>query len=264
MGKYAVIGDSYAVLDDEHSHWAKFWAEKNNHGVDFYGLEGSNLVNISYLLDNINLESYDGVIIHYTSPLRSEGSTYKDNKKLPVVSQMSDVYSCEPKDLFKYFLPDNPNIDNLNFDATVPKGLEFQYYANQSSYKYLVNFHNLMPHWFENFDAIDSNTSSYDSIMTTLCNEFYSSVSIRWLVRANFLAYRNIVLTLNAKSIKNVTVFPTCGGFEQTISHIKNKYPDTNLWDQTTIVSIHPTETNSRNHIPIDHAKSLADKFTFM
>ena len=71
------------------------------------------------------------------------------------------------------------------------------------------------------------------------------------------------ILTLNSKQIKNVTVFPTCGGFNQTINFIKGSYPDTKIWDQSEIVSIHPTQTESRNHIPKDSAQLLAQHFSF-
>lgn len=264
MSKFAVIGDSYAVIDDKNSHWAKLWADKNGHEVSFYGLEGSNLVNIAYLVDNINLKNYDGVIIHYTSPLRAEGAYYKDdNKKLSIVSQMADVYSCESKEIFKYFLPNTPNIDEKEFNKELPNGLETQYYVDESKYKYIINFFNVMPHWYENFNMIDSDTSSFDSIMTKMCNDFYGSVSIRWLVRANFLAYRNIVLSLNEKSVKNITVFPTCGGFEQTIAHLREKYPTTNIWDQSQISQLHPSQTESRNHVSLEIANQLANNFIF-
>ena len=264
MGKYAVIGDSYAVVDKAHSHWAKFWAEKHTHEIDFFGLEGGNLVNISYLAEHIDLDSYDGVIIHFTSLLRAEGCTYKDDQTLPIVIQMSDVYSDQSKDFFKYFLPDDGAILPKDFRESLPEGLELQYYSEENKYKFLSNFHNLMPHWFENFDLIDENTSQYDILMSKICNKFYSSTSIRWLVRANFMAYRNIILSLKEKSINSITVFPTCGGFEQTIAHIQNRYPDTKIWDQSKLVRIHPSSTESANHIDIDNAKILADEFKFI
>jgi hypothetical protein len=77
------------------------------------------------------------------------------------------------------------------------------------------------------------------------------------------MAYRNAILTLNSKGIKNITVFPTCGGFEQTIKFIKNKYPETKIWDQSILFPIHPSETESRNHIPKDSAQKLAQLFSF-
>jgi predicted Rdx family selenoprotein len=120
-----------------------------------------------------------------------------------------------------------------------------------------------MPHWFQYFDTIDDSTSSYDATLTEICSKFYSSISIRWLVRANFMAYRSAVLTLNSKGIKNVTVFPTCGGFTQTIKFINSKYPETTTWDQSELVSIHPSETESQNHIPLESAQKLAQQFSF-
>lgn len=264
MSRYAVIGDSYAVVDDDNSHWAKIWGEQNGHTVDFFGLEGGNLVNISYLFENIPVERYDGFIIHYTSALRAEGSITQgeqSTKKLSTIVHMSDVYTDEPKPIFKYIHPNGRNVDKIE-GISLPKNFEFQYY-NEGDVKFLLNYYNMMPHWYDSFELIDGDTSSYDYIMTQLCNKFYDSVSIRWLLRANFLAYRNIILTLESKRIKNITVFPICGGFRQTQDHIKAKYPDTKFWDQSKIMKVHPKQVQSRNHVSLDHAQTLASKFSF-
>lgn len=259
--RYAVVGDSYAVVDPEHGHWAQYWADNNNHRVDFYGLEGSNLVNISHVVERLDHTLYDGVIFHYTSPLRAEGAVYpkSGNNKIPVVVQMADIYTIESKDYFDYVM----TTDKLEpFDKELPGKLDFQYYYEEGA-NFTVNFYNLMPHWYQYFEKVDENTSSYDATLTEICNKFYGSISIRWLVRANFMAYRNAVLTLNSKGIKNVTVFPTCGGFEQTIRFIQNNYPDTKMWDQSKLFPIHPSETSSRNHIPKTNAQQLAQHFSF-
>lgn len=261
MGRYAIVGDSYAVVDPVHSHWAQIWADTNNHQIDFFGLEGSNLVNISHVVDCLEHAVYDGVIFHFTSPLRAEGSTYSySNEKFPVVVQMSDIYTIEPKPFFNHTLTTKKISDPTN--GSLPDSLTYQF-KYEDAVKFDINFHNLMPHWFEMFDQIDQNTSQFDASMSQLCGKFYSTISIRWLVRANFMAYRNAILTLNSKKIKNVTVFPACGGFNQTINFIKGSYPDTKIWDQTEIVSIHPSETESRNHIPRNSAEVLAQRFSF-
>lgn len=261
MGRYALVGDSYAVVDPVHSHWAQIWADTNNHQIDFFGLEGSNLVNISQVVECLEHSIYDGVIFQFTSPLRAEGSTYIPNdKKLPVVVQMSDIYTIESKPFFNHTATTKKITDATNGSIPEQISQQFQY---DDKIKFQINFHNLMPHWFEMFDQIDQNTSQFDADMSQLCGSFYSSISIRWLVRANFMAYRNAILTLNSKQIKNVTVFPTCGGFNQTINFIKGSYPDTRIWDQTEIASIHPSETESRNHIPREMAELLAQRFSF-
>jgi predicted Rdx family selenoprotein len=264
MGNYAVIGDSYAVVDKDSSHWAKIWADNNGHTVDFFGLEGGNLVNISYLFENIQIERYDGFIIHYTSALRAEGSITADEqptKKLHTIIQLADVYTDEPKPSFKHIHPDDRSIEPFDFNCRVPKHLEPEYYYD-STPKFSLRYYNMMPHWYDSVKLTDGDTSSYDYIMTQLCNKFYDSVSIRWLLRANFLAYRNIVLNLEAKKIKNVTVFPICGGFNQTIEHVKEKYPDTKIWDQSQIMKVHPSTVESRNHMNLEHAQLLASTFS--
>lgn len=264
MSKYAVIGDSYAVVDDNNSHWAKIWADNNGHEVEFFGLEGGNLVNISYLFENIPIDQYDGVIIHYTSPLRAEGSTVESemSKKLATIVQMSDVCTDEPKPIFKHIHPNGRVVEKLDPETELSQNFKFAY-QHQSDVNFLIRYYNMMPHWYSNFVPDENDTSSHDYLMTQLCTKFYDTISIRWLLRANFLAYRNIVLNLEAKKIKNVTVFPVCGGFVQTIDHIKAKYPGTVFWDQTKILRVHPSEVSSRNHVSLEHAQLLASKFSF-
>lgn len=264
MGKYAVIGDSYAVVDENNSHWAKIWADNHGHEINFFGLEGGNLVNISYLFENIPIDQYDGVIIHYTSPLRAEGSVTESHLKgkIPTIVQMSDVSTDGPKPIFEYIHPNGRAVEKLDLDTRLAKNFDREY-LNQDEVKFLIRYYNMMSHWYDSVEIIDGDTSSKDYIMTKLCNKFYDSVSIRWLMRANFLAYRNIVLNLEAKKIKNVTVFPICGGFRQTIDHINAKYPDTKTWDQTTILRVHPKDVDSRNHMSLEHAHLLASKFSF-
>lgn len=264
MGKFAVIGDSYAVVDEHNSHWAKIWADNHGHEITFFGLEGGNLVNISYLFENIHIDQYDGVIIHYTSPLRAEGSTVESemSKKLTTIVQLSDVCTDEPKPLFEHIHPNGRNIEQIDPNTKLAENFEREY-LNQGDVNFLIRYYNMMSHWYDSVTLEDGDTTSKDYIMTQLCNKFYDSVSIRWLLRANFLAYRNIVLNLEAKKIKNVTVFPVCGGFSQTIDHIKAKYPNTKTWDQTKILRVHPREVVSRNHVSLDHAQLLASKFSF-
>ncbi len=264
MSKYAVIGDSYAVIDEHNSHWAKIWADNNGHEVEFFGLEGGNLVNISYLFENIPIDSYDGVIIHYTSPLRAEGSVTESHlgEKVPTIVQMHDVLTDESKPIFEHIHPNDRVVEKINPDTRLAKNFEREY-LNQDEPKFLIRYYNIMTHWYDHVLLDDSDENSYDYLMTQLCNKFYDNVSIRWLLRANFLAYRNIVLNLEAKKIKNVTVFPICGGFKQTIDHINAKYPDTKTWDQTKILRVHPKDVDSRNHMSLEHAQLLASKFSF-
>ena len=72
MSKYLVIGDSFAYLDPEHSHWFNIWAEKNDSTSTHFSCRGSNCVNITNQFKDVAFTDYDAVIYHPTHLLRTQ------------------------------------------------------------------------------------------------------------------------------------------------------------------------------------------------
>jgi len=262
MGKYVLVGDSYGVLDETHSHWAKLWADKHGHEIDLLGLEGSNLVNISTLVEQIDLEQYDGLIYHFTSLLRSETLSIEgDSPSLCIADQLGKISTDEPNDFFRHCLPSELNgyyIDSAN--VLKPYALEPFATTKVNAIPF-----NMVPYWYtgKKEPAIYNYNESYDKFMAYRANGIYDNTSIRWLVRANMFAYKNTVRYLDYLGLKHITVFPTCGGFASVIQYLRHKFPNILLWDQTTVSRLHPRETESRNHITLEVAKQLADSFQF-
>jgi hypothetical protein len=262
MGRYAVVGDSYAVLDQHHSHWAKLWAEKNNHTVELLGLEGSNHVNISSFVQNIDLTNYDGVIYQFTSLLRTETtSTNGATHNLCVADQLGKISIDEDNLFFDHCLPKTFKNYNINDNKCITE-VHDEYTVTDVK----VTPVNMIPYWYTGTsnEVINNMTDDYDKFLASRANGIYNNISIRWLVRANMMAYTSTIMMLNNMNIPNVTVFPTCGGFKPVQRYLKHKFSNINLWDQTDVCTLHPNDTDSRNHVTLELAKKLADSFIYL
>lgn len=263
MGRYVLVGDSYGVLDDNHSHWAKLWAEKNGHDVDLLGLEGSNLVNISTFVEQIDLKKYDGLIYHFTSLLRTETlSIGGTTPSICVADQLGKISVDSKNEFFDHCLPLEPKSYYYN-SANILKPYVLEPFTSTNVE---VTPFNMVPFWYsgEKELAVYNHNANYDQFMAFRANGIYDNTSIRWLVRANMLAYKSTILYLEQLGLKHITVFPVCGGFFPVIEYLSQKFPNILLWDQTTVGRLHPIETESRNHITLDLAQKLADSFQFV
>lgn len=261
MAKFIVVGDSYAVHDKDHSHWAKLWADKHGHAIDLLGLEGSNLVNISTFVENLNLSSYDGLIYQFTSLLRSETTSIEGvTPSLCILDQLGKISIDSSNDFFNHCLPKDYKGYEFVAGSLAPRVLDSFYICDAE-----VTPFNMVPFWYDakTNQYVYNYKENYDLFMTARANGLYNNTSIRWIVRANMMAYKNTILSLNNMGLKHVTVFPTCGGFKPTLEYLKHQLPNSLYWDQTDIVSLHPNETESRNHVDIETAKKLADNFNF-
>lgn len=261
MAKYILVGDSYGVLDETHSHWAKLWADKHGHTVDLLGLEGSNLVNISSFVDSLDLSSYDGLIYHFTSLLRTETTSIEGGSpNFCIIDQLGKISIDDNNDFFDHCLPKVEK--GYNFvEGSLRADIHQPYVVTDVD----VTPFNMVSYWYDGkaTDTITDFKDGYDKFMTSRANGIYNNTSIRWIVRANMMAYTNTIMMLDRLGIKHVTVFPTCGGFKPVQSYLKSKFNNLHLWDQTDIAKLHPNETESRNHINLETAQKLADSFIF-
>ncbi len=261
MGKYVLVGDSYGVLDETHSHWAKLWANKHGHEIDLLGLEGSNIVNISTLVEQLDLRQYDGLIYHFTSLLRTEtlsigGST----PSICIADQLGKISTDESSNFFEHCFPLEANGYYFN-SANILKPYALEPFKSTVD---VIPF-NIVPFWYSGKEesTIHNHNEGFDKFMTYKANSIYDNTSIRWIVRANMFAYKSTISYLDQLGIKNITVFPTCGGFEQVIKYLNHRLPNARLWDLTKVGRMHPRETDSRNHITLELAQKLADNFEF-
>lgn len=262
MARYVLVGDSYGVLDDVHSHWAKIWADKNKHSIDLLGLEGSNLVNISTLVEQLDLSIYDGLIYHFTSLLRSETLSIAGNTpSICIADQLGKISVDSKTEFFDHCLPvERKGYYYNSAGIMTPYALESFQNTNVN-----VTPFNMVPFWYTgvNEPVVNSHNVDYDKFMKSRANGLYNNTSVRWLVRANMFAYKSTIRYLDQLGIKHITVFPPCGGFKPVIKYLNHTFPDISLWDQTTVEELHPSETDSRNHITLELAQKLAENFHF-
>jgi len=66
--KILVVGDSFALLDKKHSHWARLWAHKLNGETEHVAMSGGSHVSIvnHAMAVKPNLSEYAGVMYFIT------------------------------------------------------------------------------------------------------------------------------------------------------------------------------------------------------
>jgi hypothetical protein len=74
-----VLGDSYACLDDTHSHWATMWAQSQDLTVEHQGYPGASHVHIINSFLSAGLPIAKHIIYHVTDFLRADITTQSDN-----------------------------------------------------------------------------------------------------------------------------------------------------------------------------------------
>lgn len=235
MNRYIVVGDSYAQLDSEHSHWFKLWCEQREHSVQFAGLPGGNHINISAHLRSIDVSQFCGVVYHFTSLLRGEGI------RMP----------CDARQR------DSSVIDLMNL--TYEQHCEWIDHCLSSdvSDSVLDHYHaqNVIPYFFNPVDGVD--TASCDSLTVDMSNRFYRAVSPRWLIRANWLAFENAMLYLTAMNVPVIVALPPCGGFDFVQSRLVQ--PGVEVWNMSAVKQLNPLPHS--NHISYEHAQFFSEEF---
>jgi len=75
--KILVGGDSGAILDKTHGHWAKIWADKNNYEADFCGDVGSgHVVNVTKMMD-YDFSDYN-FLIYFSGDFLASTTTFEN------------------------------------------------------------------------------------------------------------------------------------------------------------------------------------------
>lgn len=242
MKKFLVIGDSYAQLDSDHSHWFQLWANRCGHSVTFGGLEGGNPVNIAVQLQQHNLQNHDGVIYHFTSLLRGEGictPTQQSTRDSTVMDLMNRSFTSDDDsgEWLEHCL-------SGSVESAVTVDGEYRYHAQ-----------NVVPYFYNPVNGVD--TDIIDDHTATMANDFYRSVSTRWLVRANWLAYENTVQKLSLQNLSTVVALPPCGGFD--FVETATVQPHVKTWNMCSEKQLAPLSHS--NHISKSAAEFFADRF---
>lgn len=221
--KILVCGDSFATLDNVHSHWADIWALNKGYNVDHEGFEGESHVNIiTKTLQRRNVSDYGVVIYHVTDFLRAQ-IDLQDNSLSKVLDKTIDIYS--DKNLITKLNTDEEelitepvNISPNNLDPAMPQDKECK--------------------------------------ETTL--NFYSSICLYWLVQANFNSLLLLAEKCSSLDVPLVLVIEP----EISTVFDKSFYPEgTNIFTTDQKGDIEWYTNESSNHLSRTVHTNLAERF---
>jgi len=242
MKQFLVIGDSYALEDEQHSHWFGLWAQAQGHAVTYAGLAGGNHVNIVANMAEHNVLNYDGVVYHFTSLLRGEGirspehTTARDHAVTDLMNRSYQSLTNRSQWLDHCLSP--------TVGGAVETDGEYRYHAQ-----------NVVPYFYNPVDGID--VVDVDLPTVQMANSFYRSVSLRWLIRANWLAFENAMLRLSAVGMPTLVALPPCGGFD--FVEARTVLPSVKIWNMSTTKHLDPLPHS--NHIDRENAQFFAEEF---
>jgi hypothetical protein len=240
MSNICALGDSFAYLDKKEGHWLSMWADVEGHNIDHISYPGSNHVFIvnKFLYDTSALEKYDIIFYFVTDFIR--GGVNRDKKDpLSIVDSIikkiyvSDWNECK-SELNTWFHSGDPDHHHLQILHASPTHLSRLQNATDEQKELYESTYG------SNFD------DGYKNIQ-----DFYSSISLEWLSRANLFALETLILKCKEKNKKLILV--TWPGLKIDMESFEDIqiFQLEKLYDTTGIVE-------SKNHlIRTDHAKVL-------
>lgn len=167
--KILVLGDSFATIDPEHGHWASLWADQHEYEIKHLGYQGRDHLYIINDFYNLNLFGSFDMLIY----------------------QVTDFYRIQHQ-----YPP-------LNVNEVVDKLIDLSYFKNSSS------------SFFEKLASVTTPTAlpmhmlqmlNLPALEAQTIRQLYSSISIDWLVSANYFIMRNLMLECKLKGIPLVIV----------------------------------------------------------
>ena len=237
MSNICALGDSFAYLDKKEGHWLSMWADVEEHNIDHISYPGSNHVFIvnKFLYDKSALEKYD-VIFYFVTDFLRGGVKKSKNDPLSILDGIIRQIYVSDWNEFKSDLNPWFRDDKLNHIHASPTHLSRLRNANDD----VKEVHKSV--YGSDFDE------AYKNIQ-----DFYSSISLEWLSRANLFALETLILKCKEKNKKLILV--TWPGLEIDIESFEDVqiFQVEKLYDTTGI-----DYGLSKNHlIRTDHARIL-------
>ncbi len=204
--KLLVIGDSFARYDNEQTHWARQWLLPYGGTTIHMGFGGNNAVNIVNEFEHKYMDKdwdFDGAIFQVPDFFRVEGAPLKFEPTTDATLPLSYYDSAlSHPDLIK---------DSLNGNSTIHATLA------ESTNKFFQHY------WLENMQLfyylamLDKESAAYqlfvkrkdprDMNILEAAEKLYTSISPRWLIRANYHALKYFNLLMASKNIPVCFVF---------------------------------------------------------
>ena len=236
-----VLGDSYALIDDSHGHWASMWADVNNINITHMGYPGAGHVNIinKFLVDPSSIEKYDTIFYNVTDFLRADVSA--KNNKLDQIDNILMYYNGMPSEPINKSLSDIPDKEMAHASPNLLNRLKTISQEDKDWYA-------------KTFNYTDEEGEERINIMIKNMEGFYNSMLIQWISRANLFAVETLILKCREKDINLVlAMWP---GVEMH----KDNFDGAQIFDCTTLDD-GVDKNDSRNHIIRSQHKKLLMKF---
>jgi len=236
-----VLGDSYALLDDKHGHWASMWADVNNIKIDHMGYPGAGHVHIinKFLVKPILLEKYDAIFYSVTDFLRADVTAKKN--KLAQIDSILEHYKIMPREPMAKSLSDITDRELAHAYPNLLNRLKTISQEDQDRYAKTLNYTNE-----EIEERID--------IMIKNIEGFYNSMLIQWITRANLFALETLILKCREKNINLVLVMWPGADMHE------DNFDGTQIFNCSA--DYQDYKNNSRNHIIRTQHKRLLMEFT--
>jgi len=235
MKNLLVLGDSYALLDEKHGHWASMWADINNISVTHMGYPGAGHVHIinKFLADPIFIEKYDTIFYSVTDFLRADVPAVKDKK-----DNIETYYNRLRKKQIGKSLSDISDRELAHASPSLLNSLETISQEDLAQYANLLNYTN-------------EQVKERINIQIKNIKGFYNSMLIEWISRANLFAVETLILKCREKDVNLVLVM------WPGIQMHKDNFDGAQIFDCTTL-NDDLERNNSTNHLTSsDHKKLL-------
>lgn len=243
--KLLVLGDSFAKFDDIETHWAYQWLLPYGGTTQHMGEGGASAVTvINHFEDYYKNKSldFDGVIFQVPDFYRTEAviPKFDDSNSIPNL-ELFDACFSHP-DLLNHSI--NGNDDTANVYSALPRYFS-KYRIDRTQLMYYLSAIDPSSEVFKYLHARDISESN---ILNT-SKKLYSSISPRWLIRANYqsLKYFNLLMKENNK--------PVCFVFNPgvglgTFKYIKEYFTNLpNVWFMDI-----KSDNIGENHVPLASA----------
>lgn len=236
--KILVVGDSFALLDKKHSHWARIWAQKMGGDTEHLAIGGGSHVTIVNHAVSVkqDLSEYSGVMYFITDLFRLEGV---DHSQKP---------------------PDAPYNDHNAIDALLRLN-DYKDSRHDRDWQCALDWTNTDPplDWIQAYSSFSAMPTLYRThrVPTAL----YDNISLRWLAAANATALRYYIQYCGLQNIPFIGIH---SAWEQGIDVIKSTTPF-NSWLMTSTGEhrslINYAASTSANHVDVDLAVSMSKRF---
>lgn len=212
--KVLVLGDSFATIDPLNGHWASMWAEQHDYKIKHLGYPGRDHLYI--INDFYNQNLFDSIDM--------------------LIYQVTDFYRLQHQ-----FPP-------LNINEVVDKLADLSYFNNSST------------SFFKKLSCISTPTAlpmymmkmnNLSALETQVIRRLYSTISVDWLISANYFIMRNLMLECKLRKIPLIIVID---------QHLVNTDLTIDLFDEYDNVFLPKVDELSLDESSINHVSKHGHK----